>query len=158
MIGFNILNTTYPALENINFLYSLLLQGKSQYEQIATNIAEKELRRTVLTVAQQNKQYSRELFSQIESLGGIPPAVNENTFETGIPESHFNNNNEILAFCKMNEKKMVTEYRKLLNGPLLYKDLREILEYQLKGISYSFAQLKLLYSLNSCSPGIVNQT
>lgn len=157
MIGFNLFKASPLILEKINFLYVLLQQGKKEYEQVAINISDKELRRTVLALAQENNQYSCELSSQIESLGGVVLKENTDEFEYKSIINIFNNDNEIVAFCKMNEKKMVAAYREVLNEPFLYEGLREIVRYQLNGILCEFMQLKLLNSLKCHSASMMDE-
>jgi uncharacterized protein (TIGR02284 family) len=147
MIGFNLFRTPPFILEKINLLCRLLWQGKKEYEHVAANIGDKEFKRTILTLAQENNQYACELSSTVQSLGGVPPK--ENNYEPE-PESEINNFKDqsvIMAFCKMNEKKMVSAYREILNEPSLYEGLRKMIQYQLNGILCAFMQLKLLSSL-----------
>jgi hypothetical protein len=157
MIGFNLFKASPAILEKIKFLYLLLRQGKKEYEKVAINISDKELRRTVLTLAQENNQYSCELSSQIESLGGLAPKENLSESEHEGTINILNNDNEVLAFCKMNEKKMVNAYREILNEPFLYEGLREIVHYQLNGTLCAFMQLKLLNSLKFHSASMMHQ-
>jgi len=147
MIGFNLFKASPFIIEKINCLCRLLWQGKRAYEQAAANIPDKELRRTVLTLAQENNQYACELSSQIQSLGGTP--ANENSYKSE-PEAGMNNFGDqsvIMTFCKMSEKKIVNAYREILNEPSLYEGLRKMIQYQLNGILCTFMQLKLLSSL-----------
>jgi hypothetical protein len=78
MMEFNIFTASPFILEKINHLCSLLWREKRAYEQVAANIPDKELRRTILTLAQGNNQYACELSSQIQTLGGIP--LKENNY------------------------------------------------------------------------------
>ena len=147
MIGFNLFKAPPFILEKINLLCRLLWQGKREYEHVAANIPDKEFRRTILTLAQENNQYACELSSQIQALGGVP--LDENKYESE-PEAEINNfrdQNVIMAFCKINEKKMVSAYREILNESTLYEGLRKMIQYQLNGTLYAFMQLKLLNSL-----------
>jgi hypothetical protein len=47
----------------------------------------------------------------------------------------------------LNERKMVSAYRDILNESFLYDGLRKLIRYQLNGILCSFTQLRLLYSV-----------
>jgi hypothetical protein len=147
MIGFNLFIASPFILEKIYLLCRLLWKGKKEYEHVAANIPDRELRRTIYTLAQENNQYACELCSQIRSLGGVPP--DENNYESE-PESEMNNFRDqsvIMAFCKINEKKMVSAYREILNESTLYEGLRKMIQYQLNGTLCAFMQLKLLSSL-----------
>jgi len=147
----SILFKTPPLIvEKINRLCRLLLQEQTAFEEVATHITDTDLRCTVLTLAQNNHQYACELSSQvqtisgIESPGGLPPVLQP---AATIEHPVLCNENEVLDFCKMNEKKMVFAYREILNESALYEGLRKMIRYQLNGILVTFMQLRLLNSL-----------
>jgi len=150
----SILFKTPPAIvEKINRLCRLLFQEQSAFEQAAAHITDSALRCTVLTLAQNTHQYACELSSQVQTMRGIeapggipisPYAAQQNTL---VDDTSFSNENEVLAFCKMNEKKMVFAYRDILNESLLYEGLRKMIRYQLNGVLVTFMQLRLLNSL-----------
>ena len=139
--------------EKINKLCRLLMQEKEEFEAVATTIKDRDLRCTVLTLAQNNNQYATELSSQMQSMcgeeneGGIPihAFYYDHPDETLLKK--FSDENEIMAFCNLNEKKMISAYRDILNESVLYEDLRKMIRYQLNGILYAFMQLRLLSSL-----------
>ncbi len=143
----NLFEASPLILEKIKSLCGLLWQGKKEYEQVAANIHDKELRHAILMLAQENNQYARELSSQIETLGGVPPK--ENIYEASAEAKIFHDENEILAFCKLNETKMLEVYRDILNESFLYEGLRKMIRYQLNGILCAFTQLKLLNSFSN---------
>jgi len=147
MIGFGITKTPPFILEKIENLCNLLLKGKREYEQVASVVPDKDLRRTILTLAQESNQYACELFSQIQSLGGITQEEKTDESECELDIKVLTDENEILSFCKMNEKKMVSAYREILNESFIYEGLRKMIRYQLNGILCAFMQLKLLSSL-----------
>ena len=133
-------------LQKMQALCSMLLQDKKKYETVGAGIADQQFRRTILTLAQESNQYATELLSQIETLGGMDQhtaPVNQDTAGPGA----FANEEDILSFCQLNEKKMVSAYRDILNESFLYEGLRKMIRYQLNGILCSFTQLKLLQSL-----------
>ena len=144
---FNISKAPPFVLEKISNLCGQLWQGKKDYEKISADIVDDELRQTVLTLAQESNQYACELSSQIEILGGVSQkeTVSEDLPEvnTQIPQDA----SAILAFCRMQEKKMVSAYHHILNESYLYEGLRKMMRYQLNGILHSFMQIKLLNSL-----------
>src|SRR5579863_6898941 len=136
-------------LEKIKLLCRLLWQGKRNYESIAANIGDKEFRCAILTLAQGNNQYARELSAQIETLGGEAPTENIYGSELRMETKTFRNENEILAFCTMHETTMVNAYREILNESFLYEGLRNMIRYQLNGILCAYTQLKLLNSFGN---------
>lgn len=146
----NLFKASPLVLEKINLLCRLLWQGKREYETVAANISDKELQCAILALAQGNNQYANELSSQIETLGGIPPK--ENMLEQETKTKILGDEIEILAFCKMHEKKMLEAYREILNESFLYEGLRKMIRYQLNGTLCAFTQLKLLTSFSRVKP------
>ena len=149
MTTFNTYQAPPSLLEKMNNICSLLWQGKKEYEQVATIIGDKNLRSTMLSLAQESNQYACELSSQIQSLGGTPANENGCKSEPEAEMNNFGDQSVIMAFCKMSEKKMVNAYREILNEPSLYEGLRKMIQYQLNGILCTFMQLKLLSSLKT---------
>ena len=147
MIGTNIHKAPPILLDKMNNLCSLLMQEKKEFEQVATTLTNKNLRYTMLLLAQESNQYAHELSSQISTLGGVPEI--EKNKEPGLKDeiTILNDENEILSFCKMNEKKMISAYREILNESFLYEDLRKMIRYQLNEMLCAFMQVKQLYFL-----------
>ncbi len=146
MIGTNFYKAPPFLLDKMNTIYSLLWQGKTQYEEVATAISDKDLRSTMLTLAQESNQYASELYSQINTLGGaakmekVKPELREEMKE-------LNNENEIVALCKINEKNMIVAYQEILNEPFLFEGLRKMIRYQMNEMLCTFMQVKQLGSL-----------
>ena len=130
MIGFNLYKAPPYLLEKMNNLCSLLLQEKKEFEQVAATITNKDLRITMLTLAQESNQYACELSSQIHSLGGVPEIEKNNEPEQKDKIRNLNDENEILTFCKMNEKRIIGAYQEILNEAFLYDGLRKMIRYQ----------------------------
>ena len=145
MIGFNIYKAPPLVLEKINGLCTLLWQGKRKYEQVSAAIPNKELSRTILSLAQETNQYASELWCQILTLGGIYQKENRDSIETGV--AGFLNEQDLMNFCELNEKELLGAYRDILNESFMHEGLRKMIRYQLNGILCSFSQLKLLNSL-----------
>ncbi len=147
MIEFILYKAPPFLLEKMNNLYSLLRQEKKEFEQIAIKITNRDLRNTILSLAQETKQYACELSSQIHTLGGVPDIEKNNESEWIEENKTLNDDNEILIFCKMNEKKMIRAYREILNESSLYEGLRKMIRYQLNEILCSFMHVKELDAL-----------
>jgi len=147
MMGFNLFKASPLILEKLDILARLLWQGKRDYEYMAANIPDKELRRTILTLAQENNQYACELSSQIKSMGGLPPDETKYESSREIEVNNSNDQRVIMSFCKTNENRMVSAYRQILNESTLYEGLRKMIQYQLNGTLCAFMQLRLLISL-----------
>jgi len=131
------------VLEKLDILFKLLKERKSEYEAFACKVNDKQLKRTVLTLAQETNQYANELSSQIETMGGNmkyliePDSVKDNVMMMADQD-------DILKSCEVSEKKMIVAYRTILNEPFLHDNLRKLIRCQLNGITYAFMQLRLL--------------
>ena len=147
MIGTDIHKAPPFLLEKMNNLCSLLLQEKKEFEQVATTVANKDLRNTMLTLAQESNQYACELSSQIQTLGGVAEIEKIKEPELKDEIKNLNDVNEILTLCKINEKKMIGAYREILNESFLYEGLRKMIRYQLNEMLCAFMQVKQLYFL-----------
>ncbi|MEP6596906.1 MAG: ferritin-like domain-containing protein [Ginsengibacter sp.] len=145
--AFNLNKASPSILKKINNLYGLLLQGKRKYEQIATITPDRDLRRTILSLAQESNQYACELSSQIQTLGGISLDEKTDDFNLRTEIKTFEDENKILNFCMANEKKTIKAYHEILNDSCLYEGLRSMFHYQLNGILCAFVQVKQLNSL-----------
>ena len=147
MIGFNLYKAPAFLLEKMNNILSLLRRGKKEYEQVATIIADKDFRCSLLSLAQESNQYACELSSQIQSLGGAPEIEKIDEAELLEEIKNLNGDNEIITFCQKNENKMISAYQEILNGSLLYEGLRKMIRYQLNEMLCAFMQVKQLRSL-----------
>lgn len=147
MIGLNLYKAPPFLLEKMNNICKLLWQGKKEYEQVAASIEDKDLRCTMLTLALESNQYAHELSSQIQTLGGISEIeyFEKSTLSEGITNMH--NEDEIVSFCKTNEKNMVGAYQEILNDSFLYEGLRKMIRYQLNEMLCAFMQVKQLSAL-----------
>jgi hypothetical protein len=133
--------------EKINSLCDLLWQDKRWYERVSAKIPDRELRLTILSLAQSSNQYACELSSQIHSLEWSLQKEKSTALHPDTDDELFGSESELLNFCEVNEKKMVRAYRDILNESYLYEGLRKMIRYQLNGILCSFTQLRLLNSV-----------
>jgi len=145
MIFSNINKIPAFVLEKLNILFRLLTERKIEYEAFARRVNNKELKRTVLTLARETNQYANELSSQLEIMGG---SINE-AHEIAYMQDNTNtlmitDEDDILKSCEVSEKKLMIAYRAILNEPFLHDNLRKLIRCQLNGIAYAFMQLKLL--------------
>ena len=131
------------VLEKLDILCKLLKERKTEYEAFACKVNNKELKRTVLTLAQETNQYAHELSSQINIMGGKSDCLYE---IEPIQESMLmmEDEDDILKSCEVSEKKMIVAYRVILNEPFLHDNLRKLIRCQLNGLTYAFMQIRLL--------------
>ena len=141
------------VLEKLDILFQLLKERKTEYETFAGKVNDKQLKRTVLTLAQETNQYAMELSGQIETMGGsIKTPYEADNREPGTATKTNRNpvmmmisgQEEILKSCEISETKMIIAYRNILNEPFLHDNLRKLIRSQLNGLTYAFMQLRLL--------------
>jgi hypothetical protein len=134
------------VLEKLDILFQLLKERKVEYETFAGKVNDKQLKRTVLTLAQETNQYAMELSSQIETMSGRKNQEENNKDTVTMPEVTLmiSGENDILKSCEVSEKRMIVAYRNILNEPFLHDNLRKLIRSQLNGLTYAFMQLKLL--------------
>ena len=150
MLTINSNKTSLATFAKLNELCDFLFKEKKEYEQIAFTIPNKEFRRVILTLALQSNQYAHEITSQIQILGGkslilLEHFEDRDSFGPVAGTENLPEEKEVLTFCELKEKKMISTYREILNEPYLYEGLREMIRYQLNGILCTFVQLKLLH-------------
>src|SRR6266498_2158903 len=109
-------------------LSSFLNHACEEFESIAKQIKEKNIRMSLRSFAIKTKQYSEEIKSK------------------PIAHKHFTDK-KIIELCCNTEEYFVKAYRSILNEYFPYTGLRDMLIYQLSGIKNAFRQLKLLKSV-----------
>ena len=142
MIGLNIYKAPPLLLEQVDNICRLLWQGKQEYELVATSISDKDLRRTMLSLAQESNQYACELSSQIQTLGGNPVIQKPGNTDPEDEIKNLHGENEIVVFCQKNERQMIIAYREILNDSFLYEELRKMIRYQLNQMLCAFMRVK----------------
>lgn len=133
-------------LEKLDILFQLLKERKQEYEAFAGRVNDKQLKRTVLSLAQETNQYAIELSSQIQTMGGKILSARETKGDpaVSIDTLLIHGEDEILKSCEISESKMIVAYRAILNEPFLHDNLRKLIRSQLNGLTYAFMQLRLL--------------
>ena len=133
----------------LNDLLDILYELKVGLEQVAENVTDKQLRKTITSVALESSQYATEITSKIQSLGGKPTFPQENKYNLmgldrkSAPSSP-EGEPEAIARCYSSENFIVKAYRDFLNEYTPYEDVRSLIRAQLNGILCAFVQLKLV--------------
>lgn len=141
--------TPAVILEKLTRLLNALQTVKNNYEQTALRIRNKQLRLSLLALAQESKQYANELMAHIETLGG---KLNEqaktdfNKMEPGNEQPVMMDVKQDLREMNLGEQLLMKTYRDILNEPFLYDNIRRIIRYQQNGVMHCFSQLKMLYA------------
>jgi hypothetical protein len=136
-------------LDKLTRLLNALQEVKNNYEQVAKRIQNRQLRLSLLGLAQESKQYANELIAHIETLGGKLQdrlktdfnKVEETTENPELPQS-----TEDLIQLKLGEQMVLKTYRDVLNEPFLYDTIRQMVRYQQNGLLHCFSQIRMLYA------------
>ena len=138
-------NFVYKAptavLESLKKLLQVLGAEKAHLEQAALIADNRQLKNTLVQFLQESNQYINELKCQIESLGERVESNNEIDMNA---IKKIQSTQEIYEYCGECEKKIVDAYREIINQPIIVKELRRMIRYQLNGLLCAFIQLKLL--------------
>ena len=149
MVSFIVHKTPGIIVEKLTRLLNALQTVKDNYEQTALRIRNKQLRLSLLGLAQESKQYANELIAHIETLGG---KMNER-FKGDFNRMDSNDAHLVLMDGKtdlremnLGEQLLMKTYREILNEPFLYDNIRQMIRYQQNGLMHCFSQLKMLYA------------
>ena len=136
-------------LEKLTRLLNALQEVKNHYELVAKRIQNRQLKLSILGLAQESKQYANELIAHIETLGG---KLNEWTKTECNRVDESGDLQEIpcmtdeLTGLKLGEQQVMKTYRDILNEPFLYDTIRQMIRYQQNGLLHCFSQVRMLYA------------
>jgi hypothetical protein len=105
-------------LEKLARLLNALQEVKNHYEQVAKRIQNKQLKISILGLAQESKQYANELIAHIETLGG---SLNERTksecnrVDEAVDLQEIPCMTDELIGLKLGEQQVMKTYRDVLN-------------------------------------------
>jgi len=136
-------------LDKLTRLLNALQEVKNNYEQVAKRIQNRQLRLSLLGLAQESKQYANELIAHIETLGGKLQdrlKTDFNKVEETIEILELPQNTEDLIQLKLGEQMVLKTYRDVLNEPFLYDTIRQMVRYQQNGLLHCFSQIRMLYA------------
>ncbi len=144
--------------EKMRQVVNALEHAYEMFNGVAQKSTDRKTQILVFSLATESYQYYKELVSQVQVLE-CKPFLNEKGEETKIEwnviamqkERAKNNTDDILKDCTEIEKKVIKEYRGLLNDPYILGDHRKLLQQQLNGLLYAFVKLKMLKSFSSSS-------
>jgi hypothetical protein len=128
-------------------LYSLTL-SKEEFEMVADEVEDCNLRTALNGLSMESSQYATELCMQIKALGIKFPkpdlheldGSNSMTFEDATSKNGY----ELLYICKRNENYIMTAYHNLLNENITFPGLRDIMLYQLDALKCAFMKINML--------------
>jgi hypothetical protein len=136
-------------------LYSLT-QSKNEFEMVADEVEDCNLRTALQGISTETDLYANEIVNQLKTLGineALPPNFLDNcTQNVEYPEDQSNGKgNELLAICNYIEQSVTKAYWNILNEPVPFPTLRDILTYQLNSLKYAFMKIKMLNSARFAS-------
>jgi uncharacterized protein (TIGR02284 family) len=144
--------TKTPALimDKLEGLINKLIEAKNIFEKLASTFKNNELGQSVISIAQESKQYAIELNSQLQSLGAekrLTPEIEDLQHVNAAGEKQWmihDTEKDALKFCANHEDYIVKAYREVLHEPFLQEGIKKMVRYQLNGILFAFSRLKLL--------------
>jgi|SRR5450432_444145 len=149
MIASIVHKTPHVILEKLNRLLHALEQVKVNYEQTAKRMHNKQLKLSLLGLAQESKQYANELIAHIETLGGKLQERFKSEFnrmEDATEMQVLSEPTDDLLQLNLQEQKVLKTYRDVLNEPFLYDTIRQMIRYQQNGLLHCFSQIRMLYA------------
>lgn len=144
---------TGSAEKKVLYLISYLQQVSKDFEMIADEIEDKNLRNAFLALSTEDKQFAEELHRQVR-LCGFPNAARELHVQWEFEEdenlaanSPVYKNNELLHLCDKSEYLFLKLYTDALKELLSFSSLKDMMIYQYNSIRAGFLKLRLLNSL-----------
>lgn len=138
--------------QKLSFLISYLHQISKDFEMIADEIEDKNLKTVFSALSEEDRQFAEELYCQVNkcgiSLSLYEPALHwQETLDKGVDEISSSKQNELLQICDKSEYLFLKLYTDVLREFLSFKSLIEIMAYQYNSIRAGFLKLRLLNSL-----------
>ena len=144
---------TDNAEKKLLFLISYLQHIARDFEMIADEIEDKNLKNAFTSLSEENNQFAEELNCQLQQHGLLKPGsdlslywfqAEEENFDILVPAS---GNNELMQICDKSEYLFLKLYTDALKEFLSFKNLKDIMIYQYNSIRAGFFKLRLLNSL-----------
>ena len=131
-------------------LLFFLKRSKQEFEMVADEIENNPLRTALNGLSDESNYYAGEIKSYLKSLG-IPMGALEEK-KDGAEEMYDNypvteeagQGNELLSICTHNEDELLQAYSELLEEPIPFQSLKEIMICQFNALKYTFLKIKTL--------------
>lgn len=142
--------------EKMRCAINALEHAYQMFNLVAQKCTDRKTQILVFSLATESYQYYKELISQVQVLE-CKPFLNDKGEESKIEWNVIamqkgrliDNTEDVLKDCTEIEKKVIKEYRTLLNDPYILGDHRKLLQQQLNGLLYAFVKLKMLKSFST---------
>ena len=141
--------------QKLSFLISYLHQISKDFEMIADEIEDKNLKNVFSALSEEDKQFAEELYCQVNKCGInlalYEPALHWQESLDGVMETSSSKQNELLQICDKSEYLFLKLYTDVLREFFSFKSLMDIMVYQYNSIRAGFLKLRLLNSLRFAS-------
>lgn len=151
--------TNDSAEKKISFLISYLQQVSKDFEMIAEEIDDKNLRNVFFALSEEDKEFATDLQNQVSKCGLCVTAFEHSLYwdylQEDIPEgTAASKQNELLQICDRSEYLFLKLYTDALREFFSFKPLMDVMIYQYNSIRAGFLKLRLLTSVRYNNPVI----
>ena len=136
-------------LNKLTGLLFFLKRSKNEFEMVADEMENYSLKTALNGLSEESSFYAGELKNYLSHLGINTPYIQydslvDNTTYEITTEKQNCNGNELDCICTFNEQSLTEAYSDLLNEPLPFESLKEIILYQLNALKFTFMKIKTL--------------
>ncbi len=130
-------------------LLFFLKRSKQDFEMVADEIENNPLKTALNGLSDESSYYAGEIKSYLKTLG-ITTVAGEANKEDEEVYNHYpvteeaGRGNELLSICTHNEDKLLQAYSELLEEPIPFQSLKEIMICQFNALKYTFLKIKTL--------------
>ena len=140
------------AAKKMLFLISYLQHISRDFEMIADEIQDKNLRNAFISLSEENSQFADELNCQAKQYGLSKPDSDLALYWFKAEEENFeatptSRDNELMQICDKSEYLFLKLYTDALKEFLSFRTLKDVMIYQYNSIRAGFFKLRLLNSL-----------
>ncbi len=137
-------------LEKLCALLFFLTRSKTEFEMVADEVEDCNLKTALNGLSSESDQYANEITTQLKALG-INGFVPKNFFddcdsqnETLSVQTESKRGNELMNICNTTEDTITKAYYEILNEYLPFANLRDIMTYQINSLKLAFMKIKTL--------------
>lgn len=133
--------------KNLDELLALLNHTNKEFEMVADELEDLNLRNAFDGLAAECMQYAQEIYTELKSLGihcDSHEHLSVKEWQGLKPEEIKNEDDEIETICNRNEDRIMNAYRNTLNGYYPFPSLKDIMMHQMNGLKSSFLKIKTL--------------
>ncbi len=137
-------------LNKLSGLLFFLKRSKNEFEMVADEMENYSLKTALNGLSEESSFYAGELKNYLKHLGINTPYIQydslvDNTdYLNQNEQEQCNKGNEVNCICTYNELSLTEAYSELLNEPLPFESLKEIILYQLNALKFTFMKIKTL--------------